>query len=50
MGEVDNYDTPDGQGVGVDSELPFVFIVTAGNVDDDPVSFAYGSQELEQQF
>ncbi|KAI4200168.1 MAG: hypothetical protein LQ350_004129 [Teloschistes chrysophthalmus] len=45
IGGVDYYDAPGGQGVGVDSALPLVFIATAGNVDHDPVSFAYGSQK-----
>ena len=44
VGEVDYYDAPGGQGVDVDSELPEVFIATAGNVDSDAVQFAYGSQ------
>lgn len=44
IGEVDYYDAPGGQGVDVDSELPLVLIAKAGNVDDDPVSFAYGDQ------
>lgn len=34
-------DAPDAVGVGVDSQLPYVLIVTAGAVDSDPVSFAY---------
>ncbi len=44
IGGVDYYDAPSGQGVDVDSALPLVFIATAGNVDDDPISFAYGDQ------
>ncbi|KAL8662031.1 MAG: hypothetical protein Q9202_005085 [Teloschistes flavicans] len=44
VGGVDYYDAPGGQGVDVTSALPLVFIATAGNVDHDPVSFAYGSQ------
>ena len=47
MGEVDYYDAPTGKGVGVDSELPSVFVATAGTVDDDPVTFAYGSQNWD---
>ncbi|KAI4129290.1 MAG: hypothetical protein LQ338_002299 [Usnochroma carphineum] len=47
VGEVAYYDAPGGQGVDVDGELPLVFIVTAGNVDDDPVSFAYGDQKWD---
>ena len=31
----------------VDGELPLVFIATAGAVDDDPVKFAYGSQNWD---
>lgn len=31
-------------GVEVDGALPEVLIVTAGSVDSDPVSFAYGGQ------
>ena len=47
VGEVDYYDAPDGQGVDVDSELPDVFIATAGSKDNDPVKFAYGSQSWD---
>lgn len=47
VGEVDYYDAPGGQGVGVTSGLPLVFIATAGNVDDDPISFAYGDQSWD---
>lgn len=32
---------PEAVGVNVDSQLPYVLIVTAGAVDSDPVSFAY---------
>lgn len=42
VGGVEYYDAPSGQGVDVDSALPLVFIATAGNVDDDPINFAYG--------
>ena len=41
MGELYYADAPSGQGVDVDSALPAVFIVTAMNVDSDPVQFAY---------
>ena len=34
-------DAPEAVGVNVDSQLPYVLIVTAGAVDSDPVSFAY---------
>lgn len=47
VGEVDYYDAPSGQAVNVDGELPLVFIATAGTVDDDPVKFAYGSQNWD---
>lgn len=47
MGEVDYYDAPTGVGVGVDSELPLVFVATAGTVDGDLVTFAYGSQNWD---
>ena len=32
-------DGPEGVGIEVDSQLPYVLIVTAGAVDSDPVSF-----------
>lgn len=39
-----------GVGVGVSSALPFVLLVTAENVDSDPVQFAYaGQRKLGQQ-
>ena len=41
---MDKADAPSGQGVGVTSALPLVLIVTAQNVDDDAVLFAYGDQ------
>lgn len=44
IGEVDGADAPSGVGVGVDSALPYVLIVTAQNVDDDAVLFAYAAQ------
>ena len=44
VGEVDYFDAPGGQGVGVTSQLPLVFIATTGAVDDDAISFAYGGQ------
>lgn len=47
VGELDYADAPGGQGVDVDSALPVVLIVTAQNVDDDPVKFAYGDQSWD---
>lgn len=47
VGEVDYFDAPGGQGVDVFSQLPLVFIATTGNVDDDAISFAYGSQSWD---
>lgn len=47
VGEVDYFDAPSGQGADIDSELPLVMVVTTGNVDDDPVSFAYGGQSWD---
>ncbi|KAL9099814.1 MAG: hypothetical protein Q9163_004737 [Psora crenata] len=44
VGELDYADAPGGQGVDVDSALPYVLVVTAENVDDDPVRFAYAAQ------
>lgn len=44
VGEVDYFDAPGGQGVGVNSALPWVFIATTGAVDDDAISFAYADQ------
>jgi len=44
VGEVNYYDARGGQGVDVDSKLTLIFVATAGKVDDDPVSFVYGSQ------
>lgn len=41
IGRVLLADAPGGAGVGVTSALPWVLIVTAENVDDDPVQFAY---------
>ena len=38
-------DGPTGTAINVDSKLPYVFEVTAGSVDDDPVSFAYAAQK-----
>ena len=37
-------DGPTGVAIDVDSKLPYVFEVTAGAVDSDPVSFAYAGQ------
>ena len=47
IGELDYADAPGGQGVDVDSALPLVLIVTAQDVDDDPVKFAYGDQSWD---
>ena len=47
VGELDYADAPGGQGVNVDSQLPLVLVVTAENVDDDPVEFAYGGQSWD---
>ncbi|KAK3170760.1 hypothetical protein OEA41_002842 [Lepraria neglecta] len=44
IGDLDLGDAPGGTAVGVDSLLPNVMEVTAGNVDSDPVTFAYGDQ------
>ena len=44
IGGVDKADAPGGQAVGVDSKLPYVIEVMAGNVDDDLVTFAYAYQ------
>ncbi|KAG8532479.1 uncharacterized protein KY384_002356 [Bacidia gigantensis] len=44
IGQVTNQDAPSGQGVNVDSALPFVLIVTAQNVDADAVLFKYADQ------
>ena len=40
-------DAPGGAGVGVTSGLPWVLIVTAGNVDSDPVHFSYGGESWD---
>ncbi|KAL2055058.1 hypothetical protein ABVK25_004880 [Lepraria finkii] len=47
VGELDYADAPGGQGVDVDSALPEVLIVTAQNVDSDPVQFAYAGQSWD---
>lgn len=44
IGRVTNQDAPAGQGVGVTSALPWVFIATAQNVDDDALLFKYADQ------
>ena len=36
-----------GQSLDIDSELPDVFVVTAGFVDNDPVTFAYAGQHWD---
>ena len=40
-------DAPGVVGVGVTSALLQVLLVTAGNVDSDPVKFAYGAQSWD---
>ena len=35
---------PGGQGVGLDSQLPFVFVTTTGSVDSSPIEFNYGAE------
>lgn len=44
IGSLAYADGPTGTAINVDSKLPYVFEVTAGSVDDDPVSFAYAGQ------
>lgn len=44
IGRVSKVDAPGGQGVDVTSQLPYVLILTTGNVDSDPVAFAYAGQ------
>jgi hypothetical protein len=44
---LDYADAPGGQGVDVDSALPLVLVVTAENIDSDPVKFAYGAQSWD---
>lgn len=44
IGKVEYADAPAGVGVGVTSALPYVLIVTAQNIDDDAVLFAYADQ------
>lgn len=46
IGGVSGADAPNGVGVGVNSRLPNVMIVTAGPVDASVVSFAYGDQSF----
>lgn len=41
IGQVLSADAPGGVAVNVDSALPSVLLVTAGNVDSDPVGYAY---------
>lgn len=47
IGGVVEVDAPSGQPVNVNSELPYVFIATTGNVDDDPIKFAYSGQSWD---
>ncbi len=44
IGEVLNAEAKAGQAVGVTGKLPYVMLVTAQNVDEDPVLFAYADQ------
>ena len=44
LGQVLGQDAPSGQGVDVDSALPYVLVVTAQNVDADAVLFDYAGQ------
>lgn len=44
IGQLLSADAPGAVGVDVDSQLPYVLIVTAGTVDSDPVSFAYAGE------
>lgn len=45
-GGVSGADAPTGAGVGVDSHMPNVMVVTAGPVDASVVPFAYGDQSF----
>ena len=38
---------PKTKALSVDSQLPYVLVVTADGLDDDPVKFAYGSQSWD---
>ncbi|KAL8727518.1 MAG: hypothetical protein Q9166_005989 [cf. Caloplaca sp. 2 TL-2023] len=44
IGKVTNQDAPAGESVGITNALPWVFIVTARNVDNDAVRFEYADQ------
>ncbi|KAI4207531.1 MAG: hypothetical protein LQ346_000463 [Caloplaca aetnensis] len=44
IGEVLGAEAKAGQAVGVTGKLPYVMLVTAQNVDEDPVLFAYADQ------
>ncbi|KAI0132943.1 hypothetical protein BJ170DRAFT_730966 [Xylariales sp. AK1849] len=46
IGSASLLDVPSGQTRGVDSALPFVFEITAGNVDNDAVLMAYAGQNF----
>ncbi len=46
LGGLSGADAPTGAGVGVDSHLPNVMVVTAGRVDASVVPFAYGDQSF----
>ena len=41
IGSVIGADAPEGKGVGITSQLPYVLILTTGAVDSDPVTFDY---------
>ncbi|KAH8809633.1 hypothetical protein DL96DRAFT_1821880 [Flagelloscypha sp. PMI_526] len=40
-------DAPANVPINLDSKLPFVMIVTAQNIDDDPIKFAYAGQNFD---
>ena len=44
MGTIGYVDAPSGQGVNAGSRLPHYVIVTAQDIDDDPLLFAYAGQ------
>jgi hypothetical protein len=41
IGFVQGIDIPAQQGYSMTSRLPYTLVVTSGNVDDDPVQYAY---------
>ena len=44
IGGVNALDIPNLQTRGVDSQLPYVIEITSGEIDPDPIAFAYGGQ------